>query len=125
MKESNSGQDANLNRTLEVFIKLGLLILLAGVCLLILRPFVPLILWGIIISIAAYPSYRKLQNRLSGRSRLAAVIWTCILLALFVIPVVLLTGSLVDGVQGVAARLNQGATIIPPPPPRVEHWPLI
>ena len=125
MKETHTGQEGDLNRTLDVFIKLVLLVILTGICLVILRPFLPLILWGIIIAIAAYPSYRRLQNRLLGRNRLAAVIWTCLLLALFIIPVVLLTGSLVEGVQSVTSRLTQGATIIPPPPPRVEHWPLI
>jgi predicted PurR-regulated permease PerM len=50
----------DVSRALEVSIHVGLLILLATGCLFILRPFLPLILWGIIIAIAAYPIYRGL-----------------------------------------------------------------
>ena len=117
--------DNTLSRTLDVSINLGLLILLTGACLLILRPFLPLIVWGLIIAIAAYPGYRRLKNKLGGRSVLTAIICTCLLLTIFILPVVLLTGSLVEGVQNLTARLTQGVPILPPPPPRVETWPIV
>jgi len=46
---------AQLNLALEASIYIGLAILLAAACLLILLPFIPLLAWGIIISVAAYP----------------------------------------------------------------------
>ena len=113
-----------LSRALEVSIHVGLFVLLATACLLILRPFVPLTAWGIIIAIAAYPGYRRLKNLLGGRNGLAAVVCTLFLLAVLIVPVVLLTGSLVEGVQSLAARLKEG-TPIPPPPPSIETWPFI
>jgi predicted PurR-regulated permease PerM len=115
----------SVSRALEVSIHVGLLILLAAACLLILRPFLPLIAWGIIIAIAAYPGYRRLQNLLGGRGRLAAVVCTVLLFAVLIVPVVLLTGSLVEGIQSLAARLKEGTPIIPPPPPRIGTWPII
>src|SRR5215831_19282070 len=99
MEESRTGRDDHISRALEVFINLGLLVFLTGACLLILRPFLLLILWGIIIAIAVYPRYRRLQTRFGGRSGLAAVVCTSVLLVLFILPVVLLTGSVVEGVQ--------------------------
>jgi len=114
-----------MRRALEVSIHLGLLCLLAAACLLILRPFVPLIAWGIIIAIAAYPGYRRVQNLLGGRGRLAAVAVTVFLFVVLLVPVVLLTGSLVEGIQSLAARLKDGTHLVPPPPPRVETWPII
>jgi predicted PurR-regulated permease PerM len=114
-----------VRRALEVSIHVGLLISLAAACLLILRPFLPLIAWGIIIAIAAYPAYCRLQRLLRGRGRLAAVVCTVLLSAVLVVPVVLLTGSLVEGIQSLAARLREGTPIIPPPPPRIETWPII
>ena len=122
---ANPNTEADISRALEVSIHVGLLILLAGTCFLILRPFLPLILWGIIIAIAAYPGYRLLRTKLGGRSALAAVVFTGILFVLFALPLFLLARPLVDGIQGLAARLAQGTPIIPPPPPRVETWPLI
>jgi predicted PurR-regulated permease PerM len=117
--------DDYVTRALEISIHVGLLVLLSAACLLILRPFVPLLLWGVIIAIAVYPSYRKLQRLLRGRSTVAAFVCTVLLLALLIGPVVLLTGSFVEGIHNLVARLREGMPIIPPPPPRVESWLII
>jgi predicted PurR-regulated permease PerM len=45
-----------LSRALEVSIHPGLILLLAVSCLAILRPFMALIAWAIIIAIAGHPS---------------------------------------------------------------------
>jgi predicted PurR-regulated permease PerM len=114
-----------VRRALEVSIHVALLILITGACLLILRPFIPLIAWGVVIAIAVYPAYRRLQNLLGGRGGLAAVVCTVLLFAVLIVPVVLLTGSLVRGIQSLAARLSEGTPFIPPPPAGIETWPLI
>jgi len=125
MVEPYTEDDSHIRRALEVSVNVGLLILLTGACLLILRPFLPLILWGIIIAIAAYPGYRRLKGLLGGRGGLTAVACTVLLLAIFIFPVVLLTGSLVEGIQSLAARLTQETPFIPPPPPRVGTSPIV
>jgi predicted PurR-regulated permease PerM len=114
-----------VRRALEVSIHVGLLILLVGACVVILRPFIPLMLWGVVIAIAVYPGYRKLQNLLGGRSTLAAVVCTVFLSAVLLVPVLLLTGSLVESMQALAARFKEGTPIVPPPPPSIETWPII
>jgi len=53
-----------VNRAVEASIYIGLTVMLATACLLILRPFIPLVSWGIIIAVAAYPGFRKVQVRL-------------------------------------------------------------
>jgi predicted PurR-regulated permease PerM len=125
MGESNSERDASAHRVREAFIDICLFILLTGACFFILRPFLLLILWSVIIAIAAYPSYRRLKDRLGGRTGLAAIVATGLLLTIFIVPIVFVTGSLVQGLQGLAARLTQGTSVIPPVPARVENWPLI
>jgi predicted PurR-regulated permease PerM len=114
-----------VGRALEVSIHVGFLIFLAAACLLIIRPFVPLIVWGIIIAIAAYPAYRRLQVLLHGHSKLAAVICTVLLAAVLIVPVVLLAGSLVEGMKSLSTRLKEETLIIPPPPARIENWPMV
>ena len=113
-----------LSLALEASIFIGLAITLVSACLLILRPFIPLLAWGIIIAVAAYPGFRKLQSILRGHEVLAAVFCTLILLAVVILPVVLLAQSLVHGIQGVTAHLKEGTTIVPPPP-TVENWPIV
>jgi len=114
-----------VNRAVEASIHIGLVILLAASCFLILRPFLALIVWGIIVAIAVYPRYQQLQRVLGGRGVLAAILITLLLLALLIVPVGLLAGTLIGGIQTLAAHLKDGTPIIPPPPAGVETWPLI
>jgi len=112
----------HMRRALEVSIHIGLTILLVGACLLILRPFLPLILWGVIIAISIYPGFGKLQKALGGRGHLAAAVSTVVMLAVLTVPAVLLTGTLVEGVHTLTARLKENTLTVPPPPPNIETW---
>jgi len=116
---------ASVNRAVEVSIHVGLLILLVTACLLILYPFIPLVTWGIIIAVAAYPGFQKLQRLLGDRPVLAAVVFTLVLLAVVIVPAVLLGQSLVEGIQAATAKFKAGAAIIPPPPDSIGTWPII
>src|SRR5678815_6106070 len=91
---------AYLSRALEVSIHVGLFIFLATACLLILRPFLPLTAWGIVIAIAVYPGFVKVKNLLGGRNGLAATVCTPLLLAVLVVPVALPTRSSLDDAHG-------------------------
>jgi predicted PurR-regulated permease PerM len=114
-----------LNLALEASIHIGLAILLGGGCLLILYPFVPLLCWGIIIAVSVYPAFKKLRGLLGEHEGLAATLFGVLLLALLIGPMVLLAGTLVDAAQNLAAHLQDGTLYIPPPPAKVETWPVI
>jgi predicted PurR-regulated permease PerM len=114
-----------ISEALEASIHIGLAFLLVASCLFILRPFVPLIAWGIIIAVAAYPAFKRLQKLLRGHGIIAAAVFTLALLVILIVPVVLLANSLIEGVQSVTAHVKSGAAIIPPPPPAIAGWPLI
>jgi len=118
-------QKVEVNQALEVSIQVGLAALLVISCLMILRPFLPLVMWGIIIAIASHPTFVKLQRTLKGRGALAAIIWTIVLLAALIIPIVLMGASIAEGLLPFIAQLRDGTLVIPPPPSRIEHWPVI
>jgi len=124
MEESVDNREY-VNRAVEVSIHIGLVILLAAACFFILRPFLLLIAWGIIIAITSYPGYRKLQFALGGRGVLSAVVLTALLLAFLIVPVVLLAATLFEGIQTLVAHLKEGTLRVPPPPASVESWPII
>jgi len=122
----NPAEDGTrIDLALEASIHIGLAILLTTACFLILRPFIPLLAWGIIIAVSAYPGFQKLQLALGGRGVTTAVLLTVLLLALLIVPVVLLAETLVEGVQTLTAHFKSGSLIIPPPPSGVETWPII
>lgn len=123
--EQTHYEKTHIHKALEVSIHVGLAILLTVVCLLILRPFVPLLTWGIIIAVAAYPGFKKLERKLGDRRVIAAVLFTLALLAILILPVFFLAESLVGGVQSLTAHVKSGTAIIPPPPASIADWPMV
>lgn len=121
----SSGQDEFLTNAQEAAIRIGVVVLLAAWCFQIIRPFLIPVIWGIIIAIAAYPGYRRLQSLLGERPRLAATAFTLIALILLIVPTMMLSDTLVAGVQRASGHLREGTIHIPPPPEKVGTWPLI
>ena len=116
---------AYTSRALDTFVDVSLCALLVISCLLILKPFVPLLVWGIIIAIASYPRFEKLKNSLGGRGGWSAVVWTALLLLVLIVPIFLLAGAIVETGQNLIARIREGTLSVPPPPARIETWPLV
>jgi predicted PurR-regulated permease PerM len=113
-----------LNLTVEAALRIGLLAALVVWCFDIARPFLVPILWGVIIAVAVYPGYRRIEARLNGRSALAAVIVSLLMLVLLVVPSVLLADSMVKGAQRAAETFQSGTLRVPPPPDQILAWPL-
>ena len=114
-----------VSSVLDASINIGLTALLVISCLLILKPFVPLLVWGIIIAIASYPRFEKLKNSLGGRGGWTAVIWTLLLLLILIFPIFLFARGVVESGQNLIARIHDGTLSVPPPPAGIETWPLI
>ena len=116
---------AYVSRVIDASINIGFAAVLVISCLLILRPFVLLLAWGIIIAIASYPRFQKIQHKLGGRGGLAAALWTLFLLLLLIAPIFLLGKEMAQSFQPLLARLHDGTLSIPQPPSGIESWPLI
>jgi predicted PurR-regulated permease PerM len=114
-----------VSNALEATIRIGLLVLLAGWCFEIIRPFIIPIAWGIIIAIGAYPAFLSLERWLGDRRRLAATLIVVLGLVLLIAPALLLGGTLIDSAHGLAVGLKGGSIAVPPPPPSVKTWPII
>jgi predicted PurR-regulated permease PerM len=112
-------------RALEAAIRISLLALLVIWCFNIVRPFIMPILWGAIMAVAIYPMFLKAQVRLGGREKLTATLITLIALAILIIPAVMLSESLIDGSQQLAAEYDDGTLTVPPPSESVKDWPLV
>ena len=115
----------HIARVREVFIRISLLTLMGVSCFLLLRPFLNLIITGIILAVAISPGYHMLTKVLRGRGKLAAVLCTILLLAVILLPALLLAGTLADGIRNIAHQLQAGQLTIPPPPPSLDRLPLV
>jgi predicted PurR-regulated permease PerM len=116
---------AHIASAREVFIRMSLLLIMGVSCFLLLRPFLDLIIAGIIIAVGIYPGYQMLTKVLRGRGKLAAVLCTVLLLVVMVLPTLLLAGTLADGVRNLADQLKAGQLKIPPAPPSLDRLPIV
>jgi len=120
-----NSEKAFVDNALEATIRIGLLVLLAAWCFEIVKPFIIPIAWGIIIAVGAYPAFLSLARRLGDRNKLAATLVAVLGLVVFLIPALLLGGTLIDSAHGLAAGFKEGSIAVPPPPQSVKTWPLI
>lgn len=111
--------------SLEITIKIGLVLGLITWCFMILKPFLMITLWGVIIAIAIFPMFKWLNVILGNRKKLAAGVVTLFLLSLIMLPVIVLGGSLTEAIAFVKDSLASGKSLIPPPPETVKEWPVI
>jgi predicted PurR-regulated permease PerM len=69
---------------IQLVIRLGLLAFLIYWTFVLIRPFVPILAWSIVLTVALYPVFDLLSRFLGGRPRLAAAILTLINLGIVV-----------------------------------------
>lgn len=110
---------------IQLVIRLGLLAFLIYWTFILIRPFVPILAWSIVLAVALYPVFNFLSRTLGGRPKLAATILTLINLAIVVGPAAWLGLSALNGVKEFAGNLGAGNLVIPSPPENVNTWPLI
>ena len=71
MTSANSAQtdDRFLANAMASFLQIGALLILLMWCYMIVAPFVTIMVWGLIISVALYPTHSTLTARLGGRAK--------------------------------------------------------
>ena len=83
-------------RLLDVFIRAGLVLALTMLCYRIFAPFLPLMLWALILAVTMYPIHRQLARRLGGKQGLASTLLVLVSIVLIVAPSSVLLSSLGD-----------------------------
>ena len=114
-----------VRNAVEIAIRLGAIALLVASCLMIIAPFVSIVVWALIIAIAADGPFEALCRRLRGRRRLAATLLLLLALVLLIVPAVRLSETLISGAQSFAQDVKDGRLHVPPPDQRVAGWPLV
>jgi len=114
------------NVTIDNFIKIVVLSALLFWSFNIIKPFILLMVWAIIVAVALYPIYQKILNVFKGKKKgLITSLFVIVLLALIVLPTISATQSIVDSSKEIYQNFEQGSLKIPPPNDSVKEWPLV
>ena len=118
-----SSPRADLTRTLLLILIVSVLI---GGSLWTLAPFLGALLWATTIVIATWPLLLRAERWFGGRRLLATALMLVVMLAVFILPLAMATGTLFDALQEgskhVERVLTQGAK---PPPEWVAKIPWV
>ncbi len=123
--EKQFKDEAYYTTAIAAALRIGFVGLLVVLSYLILKPFLFVIMWGIIIAVGIYPIFKKFAALLGNRKKLAATIITLFALTLLIVPSYFLMESAIGGIQNLAAELEEGTFKVPPPSEDVAEWPLI
>jgi predicted PurR-regulated permease PerM len=110
---------------IDLILKVGTLALVIFLCFRILKPFLSILLWGLIIAIIIFPLFQKLRSWLGNRNKLTSILITVAALAILVFPSIWLVNQLVEGIRFLAGSIQEGGISIPAPSDSVADWPLI
>ena len=111
--------------SIEWAIKLGCLAILLYWSVLLIQPFLTIIVWATILSVALYPIFEWMVSRLRMPRVLAAIVITILSFAIVLGPATWLGVSMIATVGSIVDQINTGAIAIPPPPQSIKDWPLI
>jgi len=121
MKNSNSNQNP-----IDTYIRIVAISILFVSSFLIVKPFLILIIWSVLVAVALYPMYDKVIKLFKGKKKgLVTSLFIIVLLAIIVVPTINLTTSVIHSAQEFNDDFSEGNIKIPPPAETVKDWPFI
>ena len=117
--------DKNNFKIIDIIIRIGVIIFVGAWCFILLRPFIGVVLWGIILAVGLYPIFQWLKVRLGGRKNLAATLIALVSILIIIGPVGIMAKSLADNINNLATEIANGTLTLPPPPENLENIPVI
>ena len=120
-RQIRSGEDVT-----HLAVRLGLLAFLLYWSFILVRPFVPILAWSVVLAVALYPVFDWLSSHLGGRPKLAATLVTALCLAIVIGPVAWLGVGLIDSLMEISQQFGTGGlVVVPSPPAGLRDWPIV
>jgi predicted PurR-regulated permease PerM len=120
-----SGSEQVTANWIELAIRLAVLALLLYFALNLIRPFLTIAIWSVVLTVALYPAYQWMVERLGGWRRLAAALLTILSLLIVIGPATWLVLGLIDSIKTLYEHVDLSVVTFPPPPDAVKGWPLV
>lgn len=113
----------------STYVDIGIRIVVLGILFYwsfrLIQPFITLLIWSSVLTVALYPAHEWLSSRLNNRRKLAAFLLTLSILVIVIGPLSWMTINLVSGAHLISVKLEAADQVIPPPPDSVRSWLLI
>jgi predicted PurR-regulated permease PerM len=110
---------------IDIAVRLSLLGLFAYFALSLMWPFLSILLWSVVLSVALFPIFARVRDGLGGRPRLAAALVTLATLSVVLGPTTVLVSSLIHTLETLADRVHGGKLAIPRMPPALGDIPVV
>ena len=121
MKDASPSWD--VTRILFAVVAIGGLI---AASLWVVRPFLPSVIWAVMIVVATWPEMRRVERYLGGRRSLAVTVMTLAMVAIILVPIGVAVTALVGRADEIAAWARTLVSLsIPQPPAWVRDLPLV
>ena len=107
------------------FIRLAVSALLILWALFIVKPFIGVLAWAIILAVAIYPFYQKLVATAGAkRKKLVSILFTLITVTLLAVPSYSIFSSVLGSTTEMIQQLRDNTLEIHPPTEKVKDWPM-
>jgi len=117
-------REEKVQLAIEIAIKLGLLAILLYISYLIAKPFMGIVVWGIIIAVAVSPLINILEQHLGNRKRVI-IGFTVIVIIALLIPTYMFSDTVIKESHILVNVIKDGNMTVPPPTEEVKEWPII
>lgn len=106
------------------FLRLAVLVLLILWTLYIIKPFIGLLAWAIIIGVALYPFYQKLISKTGSKlKKMVTIVFALILVTLLAVPTYSIFSSVIESTTDTIQKLNDNTFEITAPSEKVKDLP--
>lgn len=116
--------EEKIQLAIEIAIKLGLLAIVLYISYLIAKPFMGIVVWGIIIAVAVSPLINGLEQRFGSRKKVI-IGFTIVVITALLIPTYMLSDTVIEESHTLVNAMKEGNFTVPPPSEKVKEWPIV
>jgi predicted PurR-regulated permease PerM len=110
---------------IELALRLSALALILYWSLVLVRPFIAIIAWSVILAVSLHPTFTRAVVLLHGRRRLAAAVVTTACLLMVVAPTAWIALGVLEALRSLSEQLETGNISVPAPAESVKRWPVV
>lgn len=116
----------NTKDTVTPLLRIIALLLILVWCFLIIRPFLIIAIWSIILAVAIFPLYKWFVAKLGERrKKLATFTFTIIAVLLFAFPSYFILENIFESISTIVDQIENEGLQIPLPDVKIKSWPVI